>query len=121
MTVAEMIAVLNGMPQDWEVVIPVQTTFESIGCTPSSPISSVVAGFDWDNGYVHLNSNDNIIRFSDEQMVEFNLMLNTARKTRRAAWDTLKARGLTYDEMLKEDTEKNVHALFRATKRKNDD
>lgn len=118
MTVAEMIAVLSGMPPEWEVVIPVETTFDTIGSTPASPITSVVAGFDWDNGYVHLYSNDNIIRFSDEQMIEFKQMLNTARKTRKAAWDTLKARGLTFDEMLKEDTEKNVHALFRATKRK---
>lgn len=117
MKVRDMIALLSTMPPDSEVVIPVHITFDTLGSTPATHVTSITAGFDWDSSYVHLNCDDHMVRFTDEQFVEFNMMKNDTRKIRSATWKQLQNNNLSYDDMMNADTETGVHPLFRRNKR----
>ena len=117
MTVAELIAELQKLSPDLKVVVPITSTFDTMGSSPATAITSVVAGFDWDASYVHLNSDDKLVRFTDEQFSEFLEMKKQARKVRTATFYKNGGTTMSHEDMINMDTEVGVHPLFRRNKK----
>ncbi|WNV47488.1 hypothetical protein ENKO_385 [Klebsiella phage fENko-Kae01] len=117
MKVGELLEILKQLPPQAEVVIPVKSTLDTIGPTPSTKIHAVYNGFDWDSGTVQIWTDDVLVRFTPEQLEAFKVMQNEARMVRRSAWAEARNKGTDYNAAM-HDTEKDVHPLFRVTKDK---
>ncbi len=71
MTVQELIEQLKRCDPDKEVLIPARKTFTTIGPIASTPVTGAYNGTDWNNGYVFIYAEANLVQLNDYQLGEF--------------------------------------------------
>jgi|AGFT01.1.fsa_nt_gi hypothetical protein len=113
MRVGELIAILEQLPLDKEVVIPVKSSQDTVGGTPCTKIRAIYDGFDWDSGTVQIWTEDVLVRFTPLQLEEFKVMQQEARMVRRDTW--IKCRDMSPEQSAEElqKAELDVHPILR--------
>lgn len=94
MTVQELIEQLMRFDLDAEVVIPASCTFVTAGPRPTTSITGVYNGIDWDRGKLFIGTAAHLVQLNTYQYGEFSKILHEHDWIRDDIWKGKPPRGV---------------------------